>query len=102
MPQTQFSAPDDALFEAIEDLADNPELVLEKKHRGALLRKSLKALSPVHQQIIDLVYFQSRSIQEAAMIVGVPMSTVKTRMFYARRQLAHLLCANGITTAALA
>ena len=95
----RFSALDDAQSEAIEDPADNPELTLEKKHRGALLQKSLKALSPVHEQIIDLVYFQSRSIQEAAIIVGVPPSTVKTRMFYARRQLAHLLCANGITTA---
>ena len=100
--QRKFAAPDNALFEAMEDPADNPEIVLEKKHRGALLRKCLEALSPIHRQIIDLVYFQSKSVQEVATIVGVPMNTVKTRMFYARRQLANLLGANGITTAALA
>lgn len=33
-------------------------------------------------------------------IVGIPQSTVKTRMFYARRQLAELLKSYGVETLA--
>jgi DNA-directed RNA polymerase specialized sigma24 family protein len=40
---------------------------------------------------MNLVYYQEKSIEEAAAIVGAPANTVKTRMFYARRQLAQLL-----------
>ncbi|TMJ68933.1 MAG: RNA polymerase subunit sigma, partial [Alphaproteobacteria bacterium] len=34
--------------------------------------------------------------EEVAEIVGIPMNTVKTRMFYARKRLAELLKAGGI------
>ena len=39
----------------------------------------------------DLVYYDERSVDEVAEIVGVPVSTVKTRMFYARKRMENLL-----------
>jgi len=56
----------------------------------------LNELSPEHRMIIDLVYYHEKSIEEVAEIVGIPESTVKTRMFYARKRLADLLAAHGI------
>jgi RNA polymerase sigma-70 factor (ECF subfamily) len=53
-------------------------------------------LSLEHREIIDLVYYHERSVEEAARIVGIPESTVKTRMFYARKKLAELFEAAGI------
>jgi RNA polymerase sigma-70 factor, ECF subfamily len=94
--QRAFVALDETEAGAIEDLSDNPESVLDKKSHGTLLQKCLKALSPNHRQIIDLVYYQSKSPQEVADIVGVPLNTVKTRMFYARNHLGKVLKQAGV------
>ena len=87
---------DDRTAEAIEDTADDPHTALEKKDKGAILRKCLTELSAEHREIIDLVYYHEKSVEEVAEIVGIPENTVKTRMFYARKRLAELLKAQGI------
>jgi RNA polymerase sigma-70 factor (ECF subfamily) len=48
-------------------------------------------MSREHREVIDLVYYHEKSIEEIADIVCVPKNTVKTRMFYARKRLAQLL-----------
>jgi len=81
---------------SIEDPTDNPEVAMQKSERSALLRDCLKQLSPAHREIIDLVYYHERSIGDVANIIGVPVNTVKTRMFYARKRIAELMAARGI------
>jgi RNA polymerase sigma-70 factor (ECF subfamily) len=92
--------PDEALDEeaahAIEDPSDDPEVAVAKKDRSVVIRKCLDKLSVEHRQIIDLVYYHEKSVEEVAEIVGIPENTVKTRMFYARKKLAELLKAAGI------
>ena len=61
-----------------------------------MIRKCLTGLSADHREIIDLVYYHEKSVEEVAEIVGIPENTVKTRMFYARKKLAELLKAAGI------
>jgi RNA polymerase sigma-70 factor (ECF subfamily) len=85
----------------VEDPADSPETLLQKSQSGELLRECLRQLSAAHREIIDLVYYHERTIDEAAAIIGVPQSTVKTRMFYARRRIGELLAARGLTRAAV-
>ena len=87
---------DDETAEAIEDPSDDPEVVLDKKDKSAAIRKCLEKLSAEHREIIDLVYYHEKSVEEVAQIVGIPENTVKTRMFYARKRLAELLKAAGI------
>ena len=91
---------EDSVAAAIPDDAVNAEDSLDAAKRGAVLRDCLTRLSPAHREIIDLVYYHEKSVEEAATIVGVPAATVKTRMFYARRRLAELVKAAGIETAA--
>ena len=81
---------------AIEDPSDDPAAVLEKKDKSAMLRKCLTGLSAEHREVIDLVYYHEKSVEEVAEIVGIPENTVKTRMFYARKRLAKLLKSEGI------
>jgi RNA polymerase sigma-70 factor, ECF subfamily len=81
---------------AIEDPADDPEVSVQKKDKGEILRKCLTALSPDHREIIDLVYYHEKSVEEVAAIVGIPEATVKTRMFYARKKMSELLKAAGV------
>jgi len=82
---------DDAAAIAIVDPTDTPEIAMQKRDRGALLRQCLMQLSPIHREIIDLIYYHGKSVAEASNIVGAPQSTVKTRMFYARKRLAVLI-----------
>ena len=87
---------DDDTANAIEDEADDPEVAVQKKDAGAALRKCMTALSSEHREIVDLVYYHEKSIEEVAEIVGIPENTVKTRLFYARRKLADLVKAAGV------
>ena len=80
--------PSDAGSMDASDPADDPEATFAIKHRGEILRNCLTRLSPRHREIIDLVYYHEKSVQEAADILGVPGNTVKTRMFHARTQKA--------------
>jgi RNA polymerase sigma-70 factor (ECF subfamily) len=81
---------------AMEEPTDDPGMALEKKDKSAMIRKCLLGLSVEHREIIDLVYYHEKSVKEVAEIVRIPESTVKTRMFYARRRLAELLKSEGI------
>lgn len=87
---------DEEMAEQIEDQADDPEVSLAKKDKGAVLRECLNALSAEHREVIDLVYYHEKSVEEVASIVGIPEATVKTRMFYARKKLSELLKEQGI------
>ena len=78
---------------------DAPEKALPlylKPGAGAQLRQALTRLSNEHREIIDLVYYHEKSVEEVAGIVGIPEATVKTRMFYARKKLSELLKEQGI------
>jgi RNA polymerase sigma-70 factor (ECF subfamily) len=87
---------DEDIAEAIEDTADTPDVTLEKKQKADVIRQCLGGLSSDHREIIDLVYYHEKSVEEAAEIIGIPEATVKTRMFYARKKLAELLKGQGI------
>jgi RNA polymerase sigma-70 factor (ECF subfamily) len=87
---------DDEMAEQIEDHSDDPEVTLAKKDKGSVLRQCLTRLSAEHREIIDLVYYHEKSVEEVAGIVGIPEATVKTRMFYARKKLSELLKERGV------
>src|SRR5215471_5482417 len=80
---------DEATVSTVPDIADDPEVTLQKKNR-ADLRQSLLRLSLEHREVIDLAYYHGKSVKEIAEIVSISEATVKTRMFYARRKLAEL------------
>jgi RNA polymerase sigma-70 factor, ECF subfamily len=82
---------DETIEATVADSADNPEVVLQKKSRDQFVRTALTALSLEHREIIDLVYYHDKSVDECAQILGVPSGTVKTRMFYARKKLTELV-----------
>jgi RNA polymerase sigma-70 factor (ECF subfamily) len=79
----------------IADAADDPQVAVHAKDRSQVLRLCLKRLSPEHREMIDLVYYHEKSIEEIAEIVGVPTNAVKTRAFYARKKLGDLLDTAG-------
>jgi len=91
---------DSAAAQNAIDPARDPEAELGHKDTNAVLRGALAALSREHAEIIDLVYYQEKSVRDVAEILVIPENTVKTRMFYARKRLAALVAAHGIERAA--
>ncbi len=89
----------DEMLEIADD-ADTPETSLDRSNTSAILRACVAKLSPAHREIINLVYYHEMSVEEAGRIIGIPQSTVKTRMFYARKQLADLLRVAGVDSLA--
>jgi RNA polymerase sigma-70 factor, ECF subfamily len=84
----------------IADQAETPEAALDRSKTSAILRACVAKLSPAHREIINLVYYHEKSVEEVGAIIGIPQSTVKTRMFYARKQLADLLKSAGFDSQA--
>ena len=85
-----------AVLRRVRDRQDDPETRLAKNDRSTAVQRCLAKLVPAHREIIDLVYYHEKSVREASEIVGIPESTVKTRMFYARKRLAELLSEAGV------
>jgi RNA polymerase sigma-70 factor (ECF subfamily) len=87
---------DDEMATAIADPTDDAETTANMQDRSAIVEHCLSKLSPLHREVLDLVYYHEKSVDEVAQIVGAPASTVKTRMFYARKKLAALLATQGV------
>ena len=87
---------DEDAVAAIADPADDPETTTDRESRSAILKKCLTQLSAAQREVIDLVYFQDKSVEEVAKFIGVAANTVKTRMFYARNRMASLLNEAGL------
>jgi RNA polymerase sigma-70 factor, ECF subfamily len=82
--------PDEAT-EMVADTADTPEQAVLRTDRNAQLRGCITQMSREHREVINLVYYHDKSVEEVAEIIHLPKNTVKTRMFYARKRLACLL-----------
>jgi RNA polymerase sigma-70 factor (ECF subfamily) len=85
------------MAETIEDTSDDPETMVNTKDRNTIVQKCLTQLSPAHREVIDLMYYHEKSVDQVAKIVGAPAATVKTRMFYARTKMADLLTQSGVS-----
>ncbi len=86
---------DDDDAAAVPDTADTPEVAVMKDNKAAALRRMIDALAEEHKTVIDLAYYHGRSVTEIGEILSIPVATVKTRMFYARKKLGEALKAAG-------
>ena len=68
-----------------------PEGILQQQEMRACIARALEALSSDHRAVLELCYFEGHSCAEIAEIMRCPVSTVKTRMFHARRRLKVLM-----------
>ena len=79
----------------VADSADTPEVVTMKEDKAAALRRFVDALPEEHRTVIDLAYYHGQSVTEIGEVLSIPVATVKTRMFYARKKLGEALKAAG-------
>jgi RNA polymerase sigma-70 factor (ECF subfamily) len=89
-----------ALTDEIEALLEagspSPEQQIESAEQAARVRLGLRALSPEHRSILELIFYQGLSLEEAAQVCRLPLGTIKSRLSYARRQLRGILSRQGM------
>ena len=85
---------EEPLEESQEQAGEDPELGAVIA-RGTL-KRALDELSPEHRAVVTLTYYEGCSYPEIAEILDCPLSTVKTRMFFARKKLRKFLQRGGL------
>ncbi len=78
-------------FDYLPDAAAGPEESAIAAEERQLVRRAVGRLPDQHRQIIELSHFQECSYREMADILDVPMGTVMSRLYNARRKLRELL-----------
>jgi RNA polymerase sigma-70 factor (ECF subfamily) len=75
----------------VEDRGLNPEQQYGQKERHRMLVEAVCKLDSGLRRAIEIRELDERSTQEAARIMGVPIGTLKARLFRGRRKLRQLL-----------
>jgi RNA polymerase sigma factor (sigma-70 family) len=74
------------------ELADLPaEDDTAATDRRLVVTEALRALSPLHRQVLNETILRDRTVNQAAEVLGVPVGTVKSRVYYALRALQVVL-----------
>jgi RNA polymerase sigma-70 factor (ECF subfamily) len=63
-----------------------------------LVADALATLTPEHREALVHTYYAGRTVTEAAVLLGIPPGTVKSRVFYALRALKLSLEERGVST----
>lgn len=89
-------------FLGLDELAevagvDSPARTVEQRDAQRLVQQTLEQLSSVRREVLVLFELQGLSGTEIAEALQIPLKTVWTRLFHARRQFAELLGPNEVT-----
>ena len=75
--------------------ADSVDQILD----GVVVHEALGALSPAHREVVRLAHDEGLTQSQIAERLGLPLGTVKTRMFHGMRTLRTALAERGIHAA---
>lgn len=58
---------------------------------GKMLHQALKSLSAEHKEVLVLHYLEEMSYQETAEVTGLPIGTVRSRIYHAKQKLKTII-----------
>jgi RNA polymerase sigma-70 factor, ECF subfamily len=73
--------------EDIDDSADGPDESTQRGSASRVVRQALLQLSEDHREALHLAFFEELPYEDIAAVLGIPPSTVKTRVYYAKQKL---------------
>jgi RNA polymerase sigma factor (sigma-70 family) len=76
---------------SIEDAGNAPDKILLQKEQGALLSAGIEQLSIIQKTVLQLFHQNGLSLQEVSEVTGLPVSTVKSHLFRARKYLKEII-----------
>jgi RNA polymerase sigma-70 factor (ECF subfamily) len=85
--------------EVADDMTDKAPVADETDDllRKVAVADALKAISSAHREVLSATILSGRTVNEAAEVLGIPVGTVKSRVYYALRALRLVLTERGIT-----
>ena len=72
----------------------SPEQIMESAQRHEYVRQAISQLKPLYKDLIKLRYFEEKSYEEITEELGIPMGTVKARLYRAKDLLETILGKN--------
>ena len=72
--------------------ADTTEDLLRK----VMVAEALQSLSAAHREVLTETILRDRTVNEAAEVLGIPVGTVKSRVYYALKALRVVLAERGV------
>ncbi len=82
-------------YDYFPDRDAGPEEAAIASDERERIRRAVSMLPEQHRRIIELSHFQECSYREIADILDIPMGTVMSRLYHARRKLRELLDNEG-------
>lgn len=77
-----------------------PELPVQDDTAAMLRRlmiiEAMKELSPAHREVLNETVLRDQTVNRAAEVLGLPVGTVKSRVYYALRALQVVLAEHGV------
>jgi RNA polymerase sigma factor (sigma-70 family) len=64
--------------------------------RKVVVTEALRQLSAAHREVLNETILRDRTVNEAAEVLGIPVGTVKSRVYYALRALRLVLAERGV------
>ena len=69
----------------------NPEGILIRKQKIAILRQVVDKLKPKYRELVKLRYFKEMSYEEISTLLQIPIGTVKAQLYRSREQLFQIV-----------
>ncbi|MDP1676847.1 MAG: sigma-70 family RNA polymerase sigma factor [Bacteroidota bacterium] len=66
---------------------DEPDIELESKEFSEIVRREISTMEESYSMILTMFFLQEMSYEEIISVTGLPLGTVKNRLFRARTQL---------------
>jgi len=89
----QFTIDNDGKKNKIDIPSDelNPEGILIRKQKIAILRQVVDKLKPKYRELVKLRYFKEMSYEEISKLLQIPIGTVKAQLYRSREQLFQIV-----------
>ena len=76
---------------SMADPAPGPEVLSDQMLLAQRVRQAVEGLPEKHREVFILQYYQGLQYPEIGAILGIPVGTVKSRMFHASQKLSQAL-----------
>ncbi len=85
--------------EAGDEMLENVPVAdpTEELLRKVVVVEAMQALSRAHREVLNETILRDRTVNEAAEFLGIPVGTVKSRVYYALRALRLVLAERGVS-----
>ena len=87
----QNSTSDEVVLASIKDTKAAPELKLLQKIRQKKIMNAIDRLKPKFKEVVILCEIQGLTYEQASKKLGIPLGTIKSRLYNAKCQLAQEL-----------